>query len=171
MKTIIEYLQNKQTFDNAKNNCEPFVKAALEEDDWTVEFGTEDKDFGGINLKATRETIIDNEENERPGGTFTIDVKDSTQQNQNSKSFLFTTVSDSGKPFAFKKNNYFAFIDREDKTIALTSHDDVKNLVANYSERQSKSSENGKYVLIPKQALKKLSRIINPSNNVKRLLK
>ena len=170
MKDIVskinEALHSKNWLENAKNNEEPFVKAALEDEGWTVTIGSQDEDFNGIDLKVEKK-----ETDDQYGGKFNLDVKGSSDNNKKSKNFLFTIKSASGKEYPFKDNNFLAFIDYEDKTIALCNQKDLKELAKKYTERDSKFGDSSKYVLLPKQEVKKLGRIINPSDKIKKMLK
>ena len=170
MKNIIDYINeavhNEDWLSNAKNNEEPFVKAALEDEGWEVKVGSQDEDFKGIDLKVKKEDTDD-----EFGGEFNIDVKGSTQKNKNSKNFLFTCKSATGKEYPYKDKHFIAFIDYVDKTIKIASDEDIKNLASKYKERDSQFGDNSAYVLLPKAEVQKLGRTINPSNNIKALLK
>ena len=148
------------TIEDDENNEGLFVKAALEDEGWTVNGGTQDEDFNVINLEIEREETED-----EFGGKFDLDIIGNSDKNKKSKNFLFTIKSTSGKEYPFKDNNFLAFIDYEDKTIVLCNQKDLKELTKRYKERD------GKYVLLPKQEVKKLGRIINPSNKIKKILK
>lgn len=170
MKTIKEYinesLHNTNWLDNAKNNEEPFVKAALEAEGWKVKPGSQDEDFQGIDLKIEKQ-----ETDDQYGGKFNIDVKGSSPKNKQSKNFLFTCKSASGKEYPYADKHFIAFIDYIDKTIYLAADKDVKELVGKYQERDSKFGDDSKYVLLPKKEVQKLGRTINPSDEIKALLK
>ena len=163
---ILESIHNINWLENAKNNEEPFVKAALEDEGWKVNIGSQDEDFNGIDLKVEKEKTED-----EFGGKFSIDVKGSSDKNKKSKNFLLTVKSASGKEYPYDDNNFFAFIDYIDKTIALVSQKDIKELVKKYKERDSRFGDNSKYVLLSKQEVKKLGRIIEPSDDIKKKLK
>jgi hypothetical protein len=105
------------------------------------------------------------------GGKFNIDVKGSSSKNKQSKSFLFTCKSASGKEYPYSDNHFIAFINYIDKTIYLAADKDVKELASKYKERDSESGDNSKYVLLPKKEVQKLGRTINPSDKIKNLLK
>lgn len=170
MKDIKEYinesLHNSDWLSNAKNNEEPFVKAALEAEGWKVTPGSQDEDFQGIDLKVEKQ-----ETDDQYGGKFNIDVKGSSPKNKQSKNFLFTCKSASGKEYPYADKHFIAFIDYIDKTIYLAADKDVKELAGKYQERDSKFGDNSKYVLLPKKEVQKLGRTINPSDKIKSLLK
>ena len=160
-----ESLHNENWLNNAKTNEEPFVKTALEEEGWKVNVGSQDEDFNGIDLKVEKKKTED-----EFGGKFSIDVKGSSDKNKKSKNFLLTVKSASGKEYPYNDDNFFAFIDYIDKTISLVSQKDIKELVKKYKERDSQFGDDSKYVLLPKAEVKKLGRIINPSDKIKNLL-
>jgi hypothetical protein len=163
---IIETLHNKDWLSNAKNNEEPFVKGAFEDEGWKVTVGSQDEDFKGIELNVEKDDSDD-----EFAGKFTVDVKGSSQKNKQSKKFLFTCKSASGKEYPYAHKHFIAFIDYIDKTIVIVSDNDVKNLASKYKERDSQFSDNSKFVLLPKHEVQKLGRIINPSDEIKSLLK
>ena len=163
---ITESLHNSNWLNNAKNNEEPFVMAALKAEGWKVTPSSQNEDFQGIDLKVEKEDTDD-----EFGNKFNIDVKGSSSKNKQSKNFLFTCKSASGKEYPYSNNHYIAFIDYIDKTISLVSDNDVKELASRYQEHSSKFGDNSKYVLLPKKEVQKLGRIINPSDNIKNLLK
>lgn len=163
---IVESLHNSDWLDNAKNSEEPFVKAALEDEGWTVTVGSQDEDFKGIDLHAEKDDT-----DEVYGGKFDIDVKGSSIKNKTSKNFLFTCKNASGKEYPYSDNHFLAFIDYNDKTITVVSDNDVKGLVSKYKERDSQFGDNSKFVLLPKTEVKKLGRTINPSDKIKAILK
>lgn len=169
MKDIKEYiyesLHSKDWLSNAKKNEEPFVKAAFEDEGWIVTPGSQDEDFKGIDIKVEK-TDSDDEF----GGKFTVDVKGSSPKNKQSKNFLFTCKSASGKEYPYTDKHFIAFIDYIDKTIAVVSDNDVKELVSRYKERDSQFGDNSKFVLLPKTEVKKLGRTIDPSDEIKSLL-
>jgi len=160
-----ESLHDENWLNNAKTNEEPFVKAAFEDEGWKVKVGSQDEDFQGIDIN-----VETNETDEKFGGKFNIDVKGSSDKNKKSKNFLLTVKSASGKEYPYNDDNFFAFIDYIDKTIALVSQKDIKELVKKYKERDSQFGDDSKYVLLPKQEVKKLGRIINPSDEIKNSL-
>ena len=167
IKTYInESLHSEDWFTNAKKNEEPFVKAAFEAEGWTVTPGSQDEDFKGIDLKVEK-TDSDDEF----GGKFAVDVKGSSPKNKQSKNFLFTCKSASGKEYPYADKHFIAFIDYIDKTIAIVSDNDIKTLASKYKERDSQFGDNSKFVLLPKQEVQKLGRTINPSDEIKSLLK
>lgn len=170
MKTIVNYihesLHNEDWLSNAKNNEEPFVKAAFEDEGWKVTLGSQDEDFKGIDLKVEKDDSDD-----EFGGKFDVDVKGSSSKNKQSKRFLFTCKSASGKEYPYKDKHFIAFIDYIDKTIYLVADNDVKQLASKYKEYDSKFGDNSKYVLLPKLEVQKLGRTINPSEEIKKLLK
>ncbi len=163
---INESLHNSDWLSNAKNNEEPFVKAALEEEGWKVTPGSQNEDFQGIDLKVEKQ-----ETDDQYGGKFNIDVKGSSSKNKQSKSFLFTCKSASGKEYPYSDNHFIAFINYVDKTIYLAADKDVKELASKYKEYDSKFGDESKYVLLPKKEVQKLGRTINPSDKIKNLLK
>jgi len=163
---INESLHNSDWLSNAKNNEEPFVKAALEEEGWKVTPGPQNEDFQGIDLKVEKQ-----ETDDQYGGKFNIDVKGSSSKNKQSKSFLFTCKSASGKEYPYSDNHFIAFINYVDKTIYLAADKDVKELASKYKEYDSKFGDESKYVLLPKKEVQKLGRTINPSDKIKNLLK
>ena len=170
MKTIVNYihesLHNEDWLSNAKNNEEPFVKAAFEDEGWKVTLGSQDEDFKGIDLNVEKDDSDD-----KFGGKFNVDVKGSSSKNKQSKRFLFTCKSASGKEYPYKDKHFIAFIDYIDKTIYLVADNDVKQLASKYKEYDSKFGDNSKYVLLPKLEVQKLGRTINPSEEIKKLLK
>ena len=170
MKTIINYihesLYNEDWLSNAKNNEEPFVKAALEDEGWKVTLGSQDKDFKGIDLKVEKDDSDD-----EFGGKFDVDVKGSSSKNKQSKRFLFICKNSSGKEYPYADKHFIAFIDYIDKTIVIVSDNDVKKLASKYKEYDSKFGDNSKFVLLPKHEVQKLGRTINPSDEIKNLLK
>ena len=170
MKNIKEYinesLHNSDWLSNAKNNEEPFVKAAFEDEGWKVTLGSQDEDFQGIDLKIEKQ-----ETDDQYGGKFNVDVKGSSPKNKQSKNFLFTCKSASGKEYPYADKHFIAFIDYIDKTIYLAADKDVKELAGKYQERDSKFGDDSKYVLLPKKEVQKLGRTINPSDEIKALLK
>lgn len=165
-KFIKESLHNSNWLDNAKNNEEPFVKAALEAEGWKVMSSSQNEDFQGIDLKVEKQ-----ETDDQYGGKFNIDVKGSSSKNKQSKSFLFTCKSASGKEYPYSDNHFIAFINYIDKTIYLAADKDVKELTSKYKEYDSKFGDDSKYVLLPKKEVQKLGRTINPSDKIKNLLK
>jgi len=171
MKTIQNFIKeslhnNNNWLSNAKNNEVPFVKAALEDEGWTVTIGSQDEDFNGIDLKVEKE-----ETDDQYGGNFNVDVKGSSSKNKQSKSFLFTCKSTSGKEYPYSDNHFIAFINYVDKTIYLAADKDVKELASKYKEYDSKFGDESKYILLPKKEVQKLGRTINPSDKIKNLLK
>ena len=170
MKNIKEYinesLHSEDWLTNAKKNEEPFVKAAFEDEGWKVKVDSQDEDFKGINLKVEKEDTDD-----EFGGKFAVDVKGSSPKNKQSKNFLFTCKSASGKEYPYADKHFIAFIDYIDKTIVIVSDNDIKKLASKYKERDSQFGDNSKFVLLPKQEVQKLGRTINPSDEIKSLLK
>lgn len=170
MKTIKEYinesLHNEDWLSNAKNNEEPFVKAAFEDEGWKVTLGSQDEDFKGIELK-----VENPDSDDKFGGKFVVDVKGSSSKNKQSKRFLFTCKNASGKEYPYADKHFIAFIDYIDKTISIVSDNDVKKLASKYKEYDSQFGDNSKFVLLPKQEVQKLGRTINPSDKIKSLLK
>lgn len=163
---ISESLHNSNWLDNAKNNEEPFVMVALEAEGWDVTPGSQNEDFQGIDLKVEKPDT-----NDQFDSKFNIDVKGSSPKNKQSKNFLFTCKSASGKEYPYSNKHFIAFIDYIDKNICIVADKDVKELVSRYQERDSKFGDNSKYVLLPKQEVQKLGKTINPSNKIKNLLK
>lgn len=162
---ILESLHGKGWLNTAKTKEEPFVKAALEIDGWEVKSGTLDQDFEGIELIAQRDATQSDEDGfYTPGGKFTIDVKGCDEKNKKSKKFLLITKNASGKEYPYKEKGYFAFIDYVDKTIVLVSQMDIKTLVSKYKEYDSR------YVLLPKNEVKKLGRILDPIDELKNMI-
>ena len=166
---ILESAHQPSLLQRAKNEDEPFVKAALEAEGWEIKPGTYDEDFNHIDLKATK-GFADEEGNETISNV-TIDVKRNSTKNAHTKNYSLQTVDSTGKEFKYSEKGYFAFINDDDKTIALVPQLDIKNLCAKYKERDSIHNDGSKYVLLPKQEVNKLGRIINPSNEIKRMLK
>lgn len=168
---IFESLHDEGWLAKAKTKEEPFVKAALEIDGLEVKSGTLQQDFNGIDLIAQRDKTKPDEDGfYRPGGTFVIDVKGCDEKNKKSNKFLLTTKNDSGKEYPYKEDGYFAFIDYVDKTIVLAAQMDIKTLCGKYKEYDSKFSDKSKYVLLPKDAVKKLGRIIDPIDKLKNMI-
>lgn len=170
MKRIIDYineaLNDEDWLIDAKNNEELFVKAAFEDEGWKVKVGSQDEDFKGIDLK------IENEETDDTfGGKFSVDIKGCSSKNKKSKRFLFISKNAAGEEYPYKDKHFIAFIDYIDKTITLAADNDIKTLASKYKEYDSESGDNSKYVLLPKQEVKKLGRTINPSDKTKSLLK
>ena len=163
---IKESLHNSDWLSNAKNNEEPFVKAAFEEEGWKVTPVSQNEDFQGIDLKVEKQ-----ETDDRYGGKFNVDVKGSSSKTKKSKSFLFICKSASGKEYPYSDNHFIAFINYIDKIIYLAADKDVKELVSKYKEYDSKFGDDSKYVLLPKKEVQKLGRTINPSDKIKNLLK
>jgi hypothetical protein len=170
MKSIKNYineaLQNEDWLSNAKNNEEPFVKAALENEGWKIKVGSQDEDFKGIDLKVEKDDTDD-----QFGGKFNIDVKGCSAKNKNSKRFLFTCKSSSGKEYPYKDKHFIAFINYTDKTITIVADNDIKTLASKYKEYDSQSGDNSKFILLPKMEVQKLGRTIDPSDEIKSLLK
>jgi hypothetical protein len=162
---INESLHSEDWLANAKKNEEPFVKTAFEDEGWIVAPGSQDEDFKGIDLKVTKPDSAD-----EFGGKFTVDVKGSSSKNKQSKNFLFTCKSASGKEYPYADKHFIAFIDYTDKTISVVSDNDVKGLVSRYKEHDSQFGDNSKFVLFPKTEVKKLGRTINPSDEIKSML-
>lgn len=171
MKSITEFINeahNTEWLKRAKTVDEPFVKAALEEEGYSVELATQDEDFKHIDLKVS--TDYKSDDVDKKGITF-VDVKRNSEGQKNSSNFTLTIKSDTGIDFPFDKNKSFAFIDDTDGTITLVYHDDIEKLVKQSKPRKSKFGGNSEYVILPKDKVKKLGKVIYPSNNVKRLLK
>lgn len=171
MKSITEFINeahNNEWLKRAKTVDEPFVKAALEEEGYSVEFATQDEDFKHIDLKV--EVNYESDDMSKKGIT-SVDVKRNSEGQKNSSNFTLTIKSDFGSDFPFDKNKCFAFIDDVDETITLVYHDDIEKLVKQYKPRKSKFGGKSEYVILPKDKVKKLGKVIYPSNNVKRLLK
>ena len=170
MKTIVDYineaLHNEDWLSNAKNNEVEFVKAALENEGWKVKIESEDEDFKGFDLKVENDST-----DEKFGGKFNIDVKGCSAKNKKSKRFLFTSKNSSGEEYPYKDKHVLAFIDYVDKTIALATDNDIKTLSSKYKEYDSESGDGSKYVLLPKHEVQKLGRTIDPSEEIKSLLK
>ena len=168
---ILESLKGNGWLATAKTKEEPFVKAALEIDGWEVKSGSLDQDFEVIELIAKRDaTQPDKDGFYNPGGKFTVDVKGCGEKNKKAKTFVLVTKSASGKEYSYKENGCFAFIDYADKTIVLVSQMDIKSLVSKYKEYDSESNDDSKYVLLPKNAVKKLGRIIDPIEELKKMI-
>ena len=167
IKTYInESLNIEDWLSDAKNNEESFVKAAFEDEGWKVKVGSQDKDFKGIGLKVEKEDTDD-----VFGGKFSVDIKGCSSKNKKSKRFLFTCKNAAGEEYPYSDKHFIAFIDYMDKTIVLASDDDIKTLASKYKEYDSESGDNSKYVLLPKHEVQKLGRTINPSDEIKSLLK
>ena len=176
MKDIRTYLyeayHQPNLYDRAKNEDEPFVKAALENEGWKIENGTYDEDFKHIDLKASKG--FEDEDGNKSISNVTIDVKRNSSKNAHTKNYSIQTVDSTGKEFEYKENGYFAFINDDDKTIALVKQLDIKNLASNKQEKETTingQKDGSKYVLLSKQEINKLGRIINPSDKIKKILK
>lgn len=170
MKNIKEFineaLQGEDWLSNAKNNEVAFVKAALEAEGWKVKVGSQDEDFKGFDLNVENDST-----DEKFGGKFGIDVKGCSAKNKKSKRFLFISKSSSGEEYPYKDKHVLAFIDYVDKTIVLAADNDIETLTGRYKEYDSESGDGSKYVLLPKHEVQKLGRTIDPSEEIKSLLK
>ena len=112
MKTIKEYIleavHDKNMLSRAKNEDEPFVKAALEAEGWDIKEGTYDEDFKHIDLKASKG--FEDEEGTKSISNVTIDVKRNSPKNAHTTNYSIQTVDNKGKNFNYVENGYFAFI-------------------------------------------------------------
>lgn len=156
----------------AKNEDEPFVRSVLEAEGWNIENGTYDEDFKHIDLKASKE--FEDKNGVKSIFNIVIDVKRNSVKNAHTKNYSIQTVDSTGKKFEYKKDGYFAFINDDNKTITLVNQLDIKNLVSKKQERETiinGQKDGSKYVLLPKQEVSKLGRTINPSDNIKKMLK
>lgn len=176
MKDLSTYLyeayHQTNLYDRAKKEDEPFVKSALEDEGWNIENGTYDEDFKHIDLKASKG--FEDENGTKSISNVTIDVKRNNVKNTHTKNYYIQTVDSTGKEFEYKKDGYFAFINDDDKTIALVKQLDIKDLASKKQEKEiiiNGQKDGSKYVLLPKQEVNKLGRSINPSDNIKKILK
>lgn len=134
----------------AKENSEKIITNYLISKNYEVIGGTRIEDFVGIDLKVTG----------KDGNIVYIDVKDRELKNQNSDSFLYTTVSH-GKSYKNKKTNYVAFVDMPKKTSTFIDFKDLIELIEKEKEIPSKKDSLGYYVLINKKKIKDKGRTVN----------
>lgn len=167
MKTFTNFI-NEQYIKNdmlrrAKEIDEPYVKAVLEARGWEVIPGTIQEDWEHIDLKIKKEQY-----------SYILDVKRNSEAQKTSPNFTFTTINPKGEEYTFRDNGCLGFIDDEDGSVYFVMHNTFKNLIRNKNQIQSKrpGKEKSYYVLIPKQELRKYSKVITPaSDSIKKLLK
>lgn len=124
---------------------EALIKQFFESRGYTVEQSNREEDFQGIDLKVyTHE-----------GQRVNIDVKCSSNSNQNSSNFLYTTVSN-GKSYKTKKTDYIVYIDHADDSITMISMENLSTLIDESKEYKSKRDANGYFVLLNKDKVKSL---------------
>ena len=128
---------------------------------------TRENDFNGVDLIAI---------NRKTHKEYTIDVKNSKDENRNTRNFLFTTVNGVGKSYTEKKTDYYAFLNRDislgkdNVEIIMIAAARLKWLINKYklTQYQSKHNKLSKYVLIPKTLAKKHANNIMYWNNFQR---
>ncbi len=124
---------------------EALIKQFFERRGYTVEQSNREEDFQGIDLK------VYNPEGHR----VNIDVKCSSNSNQNTNNFLYTTVSN-GKSYKTKKTDYIVYIDHTDDSITMISMENLSALINESKEYKSIRHDNGYFVLLNKDEVKSL---------------
>ena len=126
---------------------------------------TRENDFNGIDLIAINRKTLNK---------YTIDVKNSKDENRNTRNFLFTTVNGVGKSYTEKKTDFYAFLNRDTSLgkdnveIIMIASSRLKWIIDTYklTHYQSKHNKLSKYVLIPKTLAKKYANDIMYWNNL-----
>lgn len=150
MKEFKEFIKENITQEMvfyARNNTELIAKKFFELKGYNVKQSNRNEDFQGIDLKVY---------SERENKDIYIDVKCSTDKNQNTKNFLYTTFAKNGKSYNGKKTDYVAFIDLSTDSITLISFDNLKELIDNTKEYDSKEGGKGKFHLLSKKDVREL---------------
>ena len=171
MKSFTETLnENKslgrpELLKRAKEIDEPFTLAALQEvreKSWkNLRLGNPDEDFKHMDNVGTNDE----------GQEIHFDVKRNSPQTVNSPNFTFTPISNTGKQYDLDDDyGYVVFIDDVNKELYVTPKTQLKELIKNLNPRGSIHNKS-KYYLIGKEDIKHISMHVEPSENVKSMLK
>ncbi len=158
-------LNDVESYKRAKEVLEPYVKAALCDDGFTVQTSSHIEDY----LYHSDLKIIAYN-GEKYNQSYNIDVKGNSETNKHSPSFSFTKFNN-GVEFEIDEKGYFAFVDENVFEIYIIGQKKFMELTSNYKLYTSKRNENSKYIWVDKIFIRNnANRIIKPNNAINRML-
>ena len=156
-------INDKYSYDRAKNILEPYVKAALEELGYIVRDATVIEDMNHSDLYIMGKNNVYKQ-------PFGIDVKGNEKSHRFSNRITFTKISKTGKLFIPNSNNFFAFVDERNYEIYIINQVKFFKLTENFILHKS-TKNNSQFIWVEKQFLKDNAiRIIKPSNKLYSML-
>lgn len=157
-------INDKNSYNRAKNVLEPYVKSALEELGYNVRNATEYED---MELYSDLYIIGKNNICKKP---FGIDVKGNTKNKRFSSKMTFTKISKKGKKFIPNIENFFAFVDERNYEIYIINQVKFFKLTENFILHKSTKNDS-QFIWVEKQFLRDNAiRIIKPSNKLYSIL-
>ena len=152
---MTDYLDTLANVEHEKSTSEYIVMRSISASGKSyASQSTKKHDFDGVDI-----VVINKEDHTE----YTIDVKNSRNENRNTTNFLFTVVNGLGKSYITKKTDYIAFLNRDTSLgpntveIVYVKFDIIKTIIEKHNLKlyQSKTYKLGKYVLIPKYIARK----------------
>ena len=157
-------INDKNSYNRAKNVLEPYVKVAFEELGYIVRDATVIED-----MENHSDLYIMGKNNvyKQP---FGFDVKGNEKSQRFSNRVTFTKISKTGKLFIPNSNNFFAFVDECNYEIYIINQVKFFKLTENFILHKS-TKNNSQFIWVEKQFLRDNAiRIIKPSNKLYSML-
>lgn len=159
-------LNDVDSYKRAKEVLEPYVKAALCDEGFTMQTSSYIEDY--MYHSDLKIIAYNGEKYNQP---YNIDVKGNSEKNKHSPSFSFTKIDNNGNEFVINEKGYFAFVDENEFEIYIIGQKKFMELTSNYTLYTSKRNKNSKYIWVDKMFIRNNSdRIIKPNNAINRIL-
>jgi hypothetical protein len=159
-------LNNVKSYNRAKDVLEPYVKAALCDDGFTVQTSSDIEDY-----RHHSDLKIIAYNGEKYNQSYNIDVKGNSETNKHSLVFSFTKFDNNGKEFMIDEKGYFAFVDENEFEIYIIGQKKFMELTSNHKLYTGKKNKNSKYIWVDKKFIRNnANRIIKPNNAINRML-